>query len=368
MNVKVRKKGKRENNKRKNRRHSEVNAKGQRYKIYNLKKRSILEELYKSIQYKSGKEEIFLSGFFGLETGDINEFLNSSEAIISCEKAHLFLNIENVTRLWPSGITMLSSLKQWRENGKEFYTAIPGISSSDSKSHKVNEYLNASGFYDFVGRQSQKAYKDLTPGNSIVKISQELSKQNIEVREKEIKDLLKSNTRYDKDQLELFDSIILTETFLNVTEHGIVYSHQGWWILAQLHKKHGFISLNIADNGIGLRNTLLIGPQKDQIEKKLGTKEKHEGEFLKLAMEENVSGAFDASTKSGILIGTYEKGSRRGNGLKRIKATCKELRISFTILSHFGFIRYNELGELDLYGSRKNRVFAGTLYHFKIPI
>jgi len=57
----------------------------------------------------------------------------------------------------------------------------------------------------------------------------------------------------------MFDSIILTEVFSNVTEHGVSKFDAGWWILAQYHSTHKYIQYSIADNGIGIRNSLMSG-------------------------------------------------------------------------------------------------------------
>ncbi len=91
-----------------------------------------------------------------------------------------------------------------------------------------------------------------------------MDKRNIEIREEEILSLVERHSSLDAEQLEWFYSVILTEIFNNVTEHGISHKDNGWWLLAQYHKRHKIISLCIADNGIGVRNSLLTGPQKKE--------------------------------------------------------------------------------------------------------
>lgn len=54
--------------------------------------------------------------------------------------------------------------------------------------------------------------------------------------------------------------------------------------------------------------------------------------------------------------------------MKRIIKTCKDLGIRFSILSHYGYAFMDEKGELARVESRENRIFAGTLYHFNIPV
>ena len=66
---------------------------------------------------------------------------------------------------------------------------------------------------------------------------------------------------------------------------------KGWWLLVQYHKNHGFISMCVADNGIGIRNSLLTGPQKNDILSSIGEFKGNDGLYIKHAMKENVSGA-----------------------------------------------------------------------------
>jgi len=223
--------------------------------------------------------------------------------------------------------------------------------------------------YDYVGRNKdtdkdteQKYYSD----EEIVKIRREKKRSYIEEEEKNIIDLLGMHSGLNSEEIERFDSVILTEVFNNVTEHGVSGFDQGWWLLAQYHGGHKVISLCIADNGIGIRNSLMTGPQREDIGRKIEDTSKNDGEFIKLALEENISGAFAAPLKEGRFIKRYQIGARRGNGLKRIRDTCKLLGIPFSILSHYGYIFFSANGNIDSYGAKANRVFAGTMYHFTI--
>jgi hypothetical protein len=164
----------------------------------------------------------------------------------------------------------------------------------------------------------------------------------------------------------MFDSIILTEVFSNVTEHGISKHDAGWWILAQYHETHKFISISIADNGIGIRNSLMTGPQHNEIGKVIRNSPDNDGEFICHALTENVSGALGASLKTGVLFKRYDRGERRGHGLKRISSCCSKLNIPFAILSHYGYTFINGGGEIISAGAKPARVFAGTMHHFLI--
>jgi hypothetical protein len=221
------------------------------------------------------------------------------------------------------------------------------------------------GFYDYVGRAPdtvQNYYSD----KDVVKIKREMRRTNPETREREITDLLRLHSLLSEDEILMFDCVILTEVFANVTEHGISKSDAGWWILAQYHKTHKFISICIADNGIGIRNSLMTGPQRHEIEKNVSNSSSNDGQFICHALIENVSGALAASTKTGRILRSYESGARRGHGLKRICAYCQKLNIPFSIISHYGYAFLDGHGQVISTGSKNSRIFAGTLHHFLI--
>ena len=341
---------------------------GKKIRELRLKRNHIQKKLQRKFTYQEGQTVIKINQEFGLEGGkQIDYFLERTAEIIDFNTKKLVIDIVDVPRVWPSAITLLCSLIQWVEGVKK-NNEIPGpiIESSDALDDSVNSYLYHCGFYDYVKRQShphREKYNDA----EIIKIKREKSQRNIEARENEICSLLDSYSSYSENEKELFNSIVLTEVFANVQEHGISQTDKGWWIMAQYHPTTEIISLNIADNGVGLKNTLMTGPQRDYFGNLQTTSKKNDGDFIKAAMEENVSGAYDASLKSGILIKRHERGARRGNGIARIIKACKELSITFAILSHHGYAIRDSKGNLAQNGSKESRVFAGTLYHFDIP-
>ena len=333
------------------------------------KRNQIQRKLQKKFTYLAeGRTTIEINQEFGLEGGEhIDYFLEKASETIDFNTKELFIDLSDCPRVWPSAITLLCSLKQWVEAAaKNNCISEPHIGSSDASLDDVNSYLQHCGFYNYVKRRpyhNGQKYSDA----DIIKIKRENSQKNVETREDEICKLLQTFGSYSEDEIELFNSKVLTEVFANVQEHGISQTDKGWWIMAQYHPINEIISLHIADNGVGLKNTLVTGPQSDYFEKIRTTSEKNDDEFIKAAMEENVSGAYDASRKSGVLVKRHDRGARRGNGLARIIKTCKELRINFAILSHYGYAFRDDNGSLAKSGSRESRIFAGTLYHFGIP-
>lgn len=323
--------------------------------------KKVAKEIHSKIIYEPGEEIISIKNEFGLED-DLhrNNFFKITKAILNSRKKNLIIDIRNCSRVWPSAVTFLCSLEQWAEMNNKFNRTERTIASTDSSYDNVNKYLNTCGFYKYVGRQGNPTYEN-QKSTDVLKIQREKDKKQVELREEEIIFLLKQYTMFTDDQLELFNSIILTETFNNVIEHGIVNKDEGWWLLAQVHQKHHFISLCIADNGIGFVNTLNSGPQAKDI-KALNLPE---GELIKYAFNENVSGASNATptTKKS----KANRGARRGNGLGRIKETCKNLEMEFSIISHKGYCNVNKDENITV-KTFDEIIFGGTMYSFIIPM
>lgn len=325
-----------------------------------LAERSNLKRDLYNETYDQPPQRIEISGAFGIEEPSIADyFLDAASSFMQSNSRGLTFDFNNITRIWPSGITLFCSLKKWVEISAR-HKKKPLLASTSSKHQDVNSYLDHCGFYDFVNRA-----KDNEPGSypkeETVKIARESRKANIEKREKEIIKLLEDYSALSKNELQWFDRVILTEVFNNAVEHGKPKGEQGWWILAQRHKTHKFISLCIADNGIGIRNSLVTGPQQKQLE--IENSPLKDGEFIELALEGNVSGALDASTPKRK---RYDAGSRRGHGLKHIRKRCAQLGIPWTILSHNGFVFLDDSGIITRSGAKDNRVFAGTLINLII--
>lgn len=323
----------------------------------------VIRNLYKNRKYTDPPLTIDIKGEFGIEEQKgISNFLSIAESIIDFRSSKLTLQLADCTRVWPSAITLLCSLKQWVElttlRGRK-----PEIRSTSSNIKNVNSYLAHCGFYDYVGR-----YKDTVDDShsdvGTVKIERETMRSNSENRASQIMTLIKEHSTFSNDELESFNDCIVSEIISNITEHGISHFDRGWWLLAQHHPEHKIISLCVADNGIGIRNSLMTGPQRDSI--RLDNEPISDGKFIKLALEENISGSINASVKSGKFIKKYEAGSRRGNGLKRIKDKCKELKIPLSILSNHGYCFLDNTGQFIDYGAKKNRIFAGTMCHMVI--
>ncbi len=335
---------------------------------------NIIKRLYKKKNYNKPLRTVDIVEEFGIENIEnkeqISSFLDVAELLVDFNNKKLQINLYDCKRIWPSAITLLCSLMKWVEFKSHTHRK-PKVSSNNSKSDKVNSYLTHCGFYDYVNRPHGILISNYYNDNDIIKIKRETctSDTQIEEKEDELIALLSKYTNYNEEQIEYFDSVILTEVFGNVREHGIAKRDQGWWLLAQYHQTHGIISLCIADNGIGIKNSLLTGPQRLEIKKSVNNAEKNDGDLIKLALNSNVSGALTASTKiQGFLADKYERGARKGNGLNKVKKACLRLQIPFSILSHKGYIFLDKKSNIIECNTRPNRVFAGTLYSFIIPI
>jgi len=342
-------------------------------KIRKYRKRQMLS----NYMFNEPSETIYIDDEFGLEESkSFDKYIGLAEKIIDANSEFLKLNIRNCNRFWPSAITLICSLIEWIElAGKKNNIPFPKVGSNIPKNEEVEEYLKYSGFYNYVNRVSGTKTPS-TPIKGIVKIQRELNRDLMEERERDLDQLIKKYSSFNSDQFELFSCKVLPEVTNNVIEHGDPAYDQGWWILGQYHKEHGIISINIADNGIGIKESLITGPQKEQIDslikkqiKNIPYRQKQDDHlYLKLAFTENISGAYDAKPKEKDLLNSkYEIGAKRGHGLKRILNTCKFCNCTLTVLSHYGYIRFDKYGNEEKIGSTKNRIFAGTLYHIVIP-
>ncbi len=331
-------------------------------------RKSFTRSLYHG-KYTERPTTVLIEGDFGIEDSSrVDYFFEKAFEIIDFNNRELMIDLEKCTRVWPSAITMLCSLKQWTELSTRRSTKKPIIKSSTSNSQDVNSYLKYCGFYDYVNRPTVDVKEDYHSNDQVVKIKREGEISNIEIRENEIVALLRRYSTLDGDQIDRFNCVVLIEVLLNVTEHGIPYIDNGWWVLAQYHPRHGIISLCIADNGIGIRNYFMTGPQKADIS--INNAPLNDADFIKLALTEQISGAILAPQKTKAflkLLKRYEKGAHRGNGLKRIRDTCKVLQIPFAIVSHNGYVFVDKDGNITRNASMSRKVFAGTLHHFIIP-
>jgi anti-sigma regulatory factor (Ser/Thr protein kinase) len=330
-----------------------------------LRVRNELKRLvYRERRFSGDPVSIKIDKEFGIEEqNSVQYFLDNAASFIDFNSTNLEFDLSLCDRIWPSGIVLLCSLKQWVELTSR-RGATPNIRSTPSNNIKVNSYLGHCGFYEYVGRQKDTP-EDYYSDSEIVKIERETQRSKMERREQAIEKLLRDFSGLTPTELEWFNNVILTEIFNNVTEHGVSKYDNGWWLLAQYHKTHKIISVCVADNGIGIRNSLMTGPQRLDIAKKVEDLAENDGEFIKLALEENVSGALAAPLKSGYLK-KYAQGARKGNGLARIRKTSAQLGIPFSVLSHNGFLFVSSDGTISQYGAKSNRIFAGTLYHFPI--
>ncbi len=292
------------------------NSYRQKHKDY-FYRADFLHSFYQRI-YNRPPLTVAIPGDFGIEEDSIiDNFLDKASEIIDFRSNHLTIDLKDCTRMWPSAVTMLCSLMHWVELSTTRSQRRPLISSTTAKSDQVNSYLRYCGFYDYVNRPSDDVKHDYYSDTEIVKIHKETKTSNIETSEIDIINLLTNFSLFNAEQIELFDCKVLTEAFNNVTEHGVSLRDKGWWLLAQYHKTHHAISLCIADNGIGIRNSLMTGPQANDIGKKLENIHENDGKFIKMAMEERVSGAMYAPQKTvglGIPMVSpkkYESGSHR---------------------------------------------------------
>jgi len=332
------------------------------------RRRAKVKEVYHKKNYNNPELTILIQDDFGIEDrSSIERFLDIARQFVDCNSQTINFDLARCTRMWPSAVTLLCSLKHWVEmKAKSGQT--PHLRSTKSAYDHVNGYLNECGFYDYVGRTRDQAKSQFNQ-SEMVKIEKETDRSRIKLRRDQLRNLISQYSSLTPSEQEKFVDHVLVEVTSNVSEHGLgVHNTLGWWIIAQYHRNHSCISLCIADNGIGFRNSLLSGSQYMYIREKYSNIVSDEGRAIKLAFEESVSGALFAPLKKKRLLGDrYERGPRRGNGLKIIKDACKEFQIPLAVLSHNGYLFIDAQGGYEKMGHCDKRIFAGTLYHFLIP-
>ncbi|WP_138708227.1 hypothetical protein [Desulfocurvibacter africanus] len=340
-------------------------------KLIELKRKrdDFIDRHYSTKVFDQKEITIPVVGEFGIEESQLaSSFFNYAEQFISKRPAKIVFDLSKCTRMWPSAITLICSYVQWVELVTRRAQSGPEIGQIDSYVASVNSYLLHCGFFDYVdcdrrNLPEEGLYKDC----DVVKIQRETSKSNINKKKDEISSLLKLSSSYTNDEIELFGAV-LTEVINNVTEHGISHKDKGWWLLAQHHPKHHIISLCVADNGIGIKNSLVTGPQGEYIKTKLADTKNCDSDYIDFAMDANVSGALDAATKKrGWVRRQFPRGAKRGHGLQTILEFCTMLGIQLTIISGNGYIMFSGVGKKIACESYAGKIFAGTMYHLSIP-
>ena len=327
-------------------------------------RRKLRKEFYRKRWYKDPALEVIVSGEFGLES-DFEKYLELASEFIGSKARRIGFSLQDCSKVWPSAITLFCSFKQWTEiTGAP--AASPDIWSSESRHASVNTYLAHSGFYDYVNRPYTTSVVATPHEGEIVPIQREVDLAALTGRENAIQDVIEHHSALSQDEVEKFADVVLSEIFSNVTEHGKSYRDKGYWMITQHHPRAGIISLCVADNGIGIKRSLQTGPQGPALRAEIHSNA--DGEYIKRALDANVSGAVSGSIKEkGLLRARFPQGRRRGNGLKRVVDTCRECGVSFNLLSQKGFLGIDKSGRIRHNGTHSRRIFAGTLYHFSIP-
>lgn len=333
----------------------------------NKDRKRFLRKFYEIQDYTEENRTLNIDKELGLEK-DLVAFVSFAENFLNNFSRKTFLNLKDVDRVWPSALVLFVSQLEWikltSENGGQ------RISSSDSNSDEVNQYLTYCGFYNYVGRSVLEKYKQHNYDHSeTVKIRVE-RQRSTEERHNEITDLVSSHANLSEEHVERFNCSIMSEVLANVTEHGVPSQHAGWFVLAQCHKKSGIISICIGDNGIGIRNSLLTGGQRKEMLSRFTDQEREsDSEMIIKSLNEYISGAIDAEPPKETFFGNHKlsPGSHRGRGLKRIVSTCKLIGAEFTLLSQRGCVSLKKDGTYKISTDTKERCFAGTLYHFVLP-
>ena len=322
---------------------AEIFSKKKAYEKAYRQKKNFYKNFYKQKTANENFLKIEIPRDFGLEHNHEDFFKKCSE-IIDSEAKTLEISFENTKRIWPSGIVTLVSLVRWIQIVFQGKTK---IYSKPAKNTEVDNYLNHCGYYHYVGRKADQNKLNSFSNTEIVKIVREKGRDNTDKRRRDVSNLVKNYGSLNEEQFDEFNSIVLPELFNNVTEHGLSTTFSdGWFILAQCHERTGIISICLADNGIGIKNSLLQGTQKDEVKKKIGDEKEQDSKFIKASMkEENHLSGFMINEREEELNQSFLQkfsgiGQSRGNGLKRATDSCKNIGVELTICSQTGYFFY----------------------------
>lgn len=344
------------------------------FQIIKRRRKDFWKQTSEIFEFNDKRKVENVEGEVGIETGEIDKFIKIGSNIIDSNASDLYINLLNCTRLWPSAITLLCSFDQWRNllynirAKRHINTKKPRIASNQPQSEGLENYLMHCGFYNYINIDKKRNYTNSYDNSEVVRIEREKDNDNIESRCKQVMDLIKRKSALSNEEIEKIQCKVVPEIIYNVFEHGQNYNDNGWWLLAQYHKKHGIISICIADNGMGFRESLLTGPQREDIIERTKGFEDKDGYFIELAFKEQVSGAVDANIREKTFFSTgLPRGSNRGNGLKRIYKTCTECSIPLSVFSQRGYVIFDKDGNIIKQNSFERRIFGGTMYNLIIP-
>lgn len=332
----------------------------------NKPRRRFLKTFYAPRDYNHGPRQVDVVGNIGLEN-DIVAFLDFTQSVLDSYSGRTNFNFAGAKRLWPSTILLFVSHVHWIGLTK---TADVLISSTEPEDPGVSCYLAHCGFYKYVGRHRPVEPTTVYSETDVVKIRREEGGKNSKARHFELTEMVQRHSTLSPDEIERFHNVVLTEIFSNVTEHGIAQLSPGWFVLGQYHPTTKIISICIADNGIGIRNSLLTGPQASEIRRHTKTEElASDSKMIQNALELYISGAMDAEPPETSFWGNprLPSGKGRGRGLKKIVSNCQKIGAKLTVLSQNGCISLDQNGNPQIARDTKKRCFAGTLYHIILP-
>ena len=334
---------------------------------------TLYENYYSRIYYFGKRKSIILHDNIGIELQEsIPSFVELAKEIDSSRPQELTFNFTKLSKIYPSTITFLCSFQQMILARTKKTKGRPRIESYYSN-NDIGHYLDQSGFNSYVSIRNRNNYIINNKSDNIIKIKHEVARniEDAQDREYEIMDFIKNKSALTDDDLRWFRNVIIVETMNNVIEHGVPFVDAGWWVMLEHIVDINKISFCIADNGIGIKNSLMTGPQREYIAKEQRKELNGEGDYIKYAMKIEVSGAQTALVKKKKGVWMYKRpllisGAHRGNGLDWIKRICEKLSIDFSILSNHGYYCYNSTENREYTQSFNFPIFYGTMYNFLI--
>ena len=341
---------------------------------YEKIRRQARRKIFKDYDFNNQQSlPVVIDKTLGIEFGDIDSFIGIGKQIVESSANDVRFYLTNCEKLWPSAIMLLCSFLEWRtlafkySQKKHKSSTRPKQGSYGPRNKELADYLCQSGFYDYVHVDYHKPIP-INP-DEIVKLELNNCRTVIDKKMQELEDLITRKAQLTDSEKEAVNCKVIPEIINNATEHGENCIDQSWWTMGQYVPDLHIISICIADNGIGFKETLCTGPQSDDsIIKDLIEKDASETQFIELAFKDGISGAMDANNWELSHIHEYlPNGRNRGGGMSGIKDTCKQCGIKLSIFSQSGYIIYDENGNISSKNSFDKRIFGGTFFNLVIP-
>ena len=189
--------------------------------------------------------------------GNPAEWFHLFEKLSFPKGAQILLNMRNLEFCYPEGVVYLAAIADHLLNRSNV-----SIKENQPSLQITDEYLKVCGLRNFFNaRKGEAPAIDPKLFGDGIPISRD-SQEKTSLAEKMVQ-LIQSRVSMTQGVATLL-SESLGEVMGNSIEHGEVIQ---WYRIAQIHPTRGYITIAIADNGVGIPHTLRNGHQSEKFKK-----------------------------------------------------------------------------------------------------